>query len=109
MTTQFSYSAESPLGQIHSRTSAVLAEGLIPAGCPHPAAVKSLRLHQHALLCADCDKATWVDPGTGECAACGAPDGNYWHQWPDVPARVAVTARVCSRCLKAGNLSMAAN
>jgi hypothetical protein len=109
MATHFSYTAESPLGQLHSQTSAALAEGLIPPGCPHPAAANRLRLHEHALLCADCEKATFADPGPGECDACGAPGGSQWLNWLDIPVRVVVAARVCPRCLRTGNRSMAAN
>ena len=60
-------------------------------------------------MCADCDAAMVTDPGPGECAACGGPDGCLWYHWADVPARVAVTARVCPRCMKTGNVSAAAN
>ena len=60
-------------------------------------------------MCADCDAAMVTDPGPGECAACGGPDGCLWHHWADVPGRVAVTARVCPRCMKTGNVSAAAN
>jgi hypothetical protein len=109
--TQFAYSPDSPIGVLYHRTSAALAEGLIEAGCPHSAFASSLRLPLHVgvLLCSECDAEMVTDPGPGECAACGAPDGNLWFIWPDVPARVAVTAQVCPRCLKTGNRSMAAN
>ena len=108
--THFSYLAESPLGRLVCQTAADLAGGIIPSGCPHPGAPgSSLRLDQRVLLCAGCYKATFTDPGPGECAACGAPDGSQWVTWPDTPAGVAVAARVCPRCVKAGNLSVAMN
>ena len=81
------------------------------AGCPHSAFASSLRLPLHlgVLLCSECDADMVTDPGPGECAACRAPEGSQWLNWLDMPARVAVTARVCPRCLRAGNKSVAAN
>ena len=111
MITQLSYTAESPLGQLFYQTGAALAEGLIKPGCPHAtyASTLLLPLHLGTLLCSECAADMVTDPGPGECAACGGPDGCLWYLWLDVPARVVVTARICARCLKAGNLSMAAN
>lgn len=109
MATKFTYTPDSPVGRLQQTTAAALAEGLIPQRCPHPAAVTSLRLHQQVLLCGECAAATSADLGPRACAACGAPDGCLWFNWFDVPARVVVTARVCPRCMKDGNVSLAAN
>ena len=109
MGTAFAYSPDSPVGALCARTSAALAEGQVPFGCPHPAAADRFPLHLQVLVCGECEAVLVADAGPGECSACGAPDGCLWYSWPDASARVTVVARACPRCMKDGCISLAMN
>lgn len=98
----------SPLSEYAARINDELAAGLIPAGCPHPAAAARLYLPFRALCCEDCEAATReaVSAQEPECAICSAAAAGpaVW-----LAGRVLVMAMLCRRCQTTGNVSRSPN
>jgi len=105
------YTADSPSALLHSRVAAALADGRFRPACPHPSTADRLYLPSGTLMCAACRPGAdpLPDSRPGECSSSGAPGGCLWTTWLDEGAHVLVTARICPPCMRAGNISLAAD
>jgi len=101
----------SPGPIFRARIAAELADGSIPAACPHPATANFLSLPSRILRCGECDTTSPERPDRepGPCSACGAPGTGMWATWLSEAARVLVTARVCEPCWTSGSMPLSWN
>ncbi len=99
----------SPLAAYEAKVSAEVAAGLIPATCPHPAAVRRLVLPSRALCCEDCYPETHeaLRSQAHVCAVCGAREVAGWSAW--MAGSVTAVAMLCRRCQTTGNVAQSAN